>query len=99
MANVRLGGVFRSCLGSPGLGLIVVVACALPQHSSGAEPASAKTTSDEQVRRVLRRELAGQLDERGAALQPALDDAPNHAPARWQSGFVSWLVSSLKHVV
>lgn len=52
--------------------------------SWSAEPGEA----DELVRRALYAELAGNNADRQALLQEAVRSFPDHAPARWQLGFV-----------
>jgi hypothetical protein len=49
---------------------------------------SSKTAATELVIDVLRREAREPIPDRAELLKPALEQAPKHETARWQSGFV-----------
>ena len=63
-----------------------------PLVSRGAEAnlPSATSSPERLVKAALEAELAGPGSERGELLKQALTLDPNHAPARWQAGYIRW---------
>jgi hypothetical protein len=71
------------------IGLLLVGMCAAAETPSPPKPApQAATPADQIVAAALRLELDGKNTERNALLRQALDQAPDHPPARWHLGFV-----------
>lgn len=77
------------------IGLAMLIAGGFSEAKS-AENVNLKSAADAQLKRVLQSEAAGQLTDRDAALGAVLEKNPNHAPARWQSGYVKWKGQWLK---
>ena len=63
-------------------------ALAIHSVTSAATPAANPQSADRLVSEALQAEVKGNLAQRAKLLAEALKADPNHAPARWQSGFV-----------
>src|SRR5262249_35233745 len=67
---------------------IAFAASAVLLHA--ATPVGKEAMAEGLVRAALEAELRGSHDDRETLLEQAIKLAPNFAPARWQSGFVSF---------